>query len=118
MGVVMMANKAALFVTLVGCLHDSKLTEASFSPNSTDMLLLQLTQVPTSPGLTIFVSTMTTTMILITSPLVHARRIIIEKNTCDVQYHTIQITNNLTLARAYLARVELVLISGQCSTRE
>ena len=55
MGVATMANINVLFVTLDVC--DSKHTEASFSPNSTDLLLLQLAQMPRSPDLAVFVST-------------------------------------------------------------
>ena len=39
-----------------------KYTEASFSPNSTDSLRLQLAQLPRSLDLAIFVSTTTTMM--------------------------------------------------------
>ena len=57
---------------------DSERTEASFLPNSTYLLCLQLSQVPRSPDLAIFVS-MTTTMTTrpITLPLAHACRVII-----------------------------------------
>ena len=51
---------------------DSKHTEASFSPNSTYSLCLQLTQMPRSPDVAIFVSiTTTTTTQPITLPFVH-----------------------------------------------
>ena len=61
MGVVTMVNKTTLFVMLVD--HATRFQEyqASFSPNSTDWLRLQLTQVPRYPDLTIFVSTITMT---------------------------------------------------------
>ena len=42
-------------MTLVAVPLDSKRTEASFSPNLTDLLCLQLAQVPRSPDLVIFV---------------------------------------------------------------
>ena len=60
-----------------------KRAEASFSPNSTDMLPIQLTQMPRSPDLAIFVSTTTTTtttMTTTTQPIftpVHAHGVII-----------------------------------------
>ena len=40
---------------------DSKHTEANFSPNSTDLLLLQFAQVPRPPDLVVGVSTTMTT---------------------------------------------------------
>ena len=43
---------------------ESKHTEASISPNLTDLLYLQLTEVPRSPDLAIFVSTTTTSIAL------------------------------------------------------
>ena len=52
---------------------DSKHTEASFSPKSTDWLRLQLTQLPRSRDLVIFVPTTTMTTQPIALPLVHAR---------------------------------------------
>ena len=66
---------------------DPKHTEASFSPHSTDLLNLQLAQVPTSPDLAIFVSMMTTmTTRPITLPLAHAcgviRRLVWLSKSC------------------------------------
>ena len=57
---------------------DSKLTEASFLPNLTDLLLLQFAQMPRCPDLAIFVSTITTMTMTqpITLPLAHVRRVI------------------------------------------
>ena len=54
-------------------------TEASFSPNSIDLLCLRVAQTPTSRDMAIFVL-MTTTMTMtqpITLPLAHARRVMI-----------------------------------------
>ena len=64
----------ALFVTLVGRTTRSKHTEARFLLNLTDLLLLQLAQMPRSPDLAIFVSTITTMTQLITYPLCSAWR--------------------------------------------
>ena len=77
MGVATMANTNAPFVKLVGHVLDSKHAEASLLQNSTDLLCLQLAQVPRSPDLA--VSTTTTTMTTtkqITLLLAHARRVI------------------------------------------
>ena len=43
--------------------NSSKCTKASFSPKSTDLLFLQLAQMPRSQDLVIFVSTTTTQLI-------------------------------------------------------
>ena len=61
-------QRKCTIVTLVG--------RASFSPNLTDLLLLQLAQMPRSPELVIFVSMMTTTTMMtqpITLSLVYER---------------------------------------------
>ena len=71
-GVAMMANKKALFVTLVDRVPDLKCIEASFSPNLTDSLCLRVAQVPMSRDKAIFVLiTMTTTTrpIILPGPL-------------------------------------------------
>ena len=59
-------------------------TEASFSPNSIDLLCLRVAQTPPSRDMVIFVltTTTTTTTQLITLPLAHARRVIIICLTC------------------------------------
>ena len=54
----MVANKKALFVTLMALIHRF---EASFSPSWFDSLCLRVTQVPRSPYLVIFVLTTDTT---------------------------------------------------------
>ena len=51
------ANINALFATLVAVPKDSKLTEATFSPISTDLLCLRVAQMPRSLDLAIFVVT-------------------------------------------------------------
>ena len=65
---------------------DSKYTESSFSPNLTDLLCLQLVQVPRPPDLAIFVSMMTATK-LITLPLAHAHGVTTTFFLFNMQYH-------------------------------
>ena len=72
MGVAMMANKITLFTAMP---LDSKHTDTNFSPNSTDLLRLQLAQVLISPDLAVFVS-MTTATELIALPLARAHGVI------------------------------------------
>ena len=55
---------------------DSKHTKANFSPNSIDLLHLQLAQVPRSPDLALILSKTTTTTQTIFVPLGHVRRVI------------------------------------------
>ena len=71
---------------------DSKHTEASLSPTSTDTLYLRIAQVPRSQDLAIFLWTMTTMTItktqLITLPLAHARGVTIGM-TETIQIYTL-----------------------------
>ena len=76
MGVATMANTNAPYVKLVGHVLDSKHAEASLLQNSTDLLCLQLAQVPRSPDLVVSTTTTTTTTKQITLLLAHARRVI------------------------------------------
>jgi hypothetical protein len=64
----MMANEKALFVPFMDRIPRLKYTEASFSPNSSDLLCLRVAQVPRSREVAIFVLTM---MRPITIPLAH-----------------------------------------------
>ena len=62
MGVATMSNKIHYLIVMpVAVPLDSKHTEVNFSPNSTDLLCLQLIQVPRSLDLVVFVSTQTIT---------------------------------------------------------
>ena len=83
-----MATKNTLFVMLVVRATDSTHTEVIFSPDLTDSLFLQLTHMPKSPDLVIFVSmTMMTTTEPIALPLGHARGGTSNKS-CTLHYST------------------------------
>ena len=70
MGMVMMTNKNTLFVTLVGRITRFYIRWVSFfSQNLIDLLCLQLTHVPRSPDMVIFVSVTTTTTTTMTEPI-------------------------------------------------
>ena len=87
-----------LFVRLVGSALNSVHTEASFSPNSTKSMYLQLAQVPRSLDLVIVsMTTMTTTTMTepIALPLAHTHGVKKKKKKKKIQlYSTSLLPNN------------------------
>ena len=81
---------------------NSEHIEASFSPNLTYSMSLQLAQVPRSPEMGIFVSMTTTTMMirLITLPRTHACGVM------NVVHISVSILSQNGIYRAYSDRTE------------